>query len=134
MSQVRLDGLRVLVVEDEPSAREAFMELLQSFGAVVKTAASAKEALEVFQDFGPDVLVSDISMPDEDGYSLIRKIRRLKPARGGNVPAIAVTAHAGKEDIERALSAGFQSHVAKPVDSVRLANVIARVAAGKTSE
>jgi two-component system CheB/CheR fusion protein len=130
--QVRLDGLRVLVVENEPSAREAFMEMIQSFGAEVKTAASAKEALEVFQDYGPDVLVSDIAMPDEDGYNLIRKIRALKATRGGDVPAVAVTAHAGKEDIERALSAGFQSHVSKPVNSVHLANVIATVAAKKT--
>jgi two-component system OmpR family response regulator len=129
---VRLDGLRVLVVENEPSAREAFMEMIQSFGAEVKTAASAKEALEVFQDYGPDVLVSDIAMPDEDGYNLIRKIRALKATRGGDVPAVAVTAHAGKEDIERALSAGFQSHVSKPVNSVHLANVIATVAAKKT--
>jgi two-component system CheB/CheR fusion protein len=132
--QVRLDGLRVLVVEDEPSAREALMEMLQSFGAEVKTAASAKEALEVFQDYGPDVLVSDIAMPAEDGYSLIRKIRALKAARGGTVPAVAVTALAGKEDIERALAAGFQSHVTKPVDSVHLVNVIASIAAKKTGE
>ncbi|MEO5969962.1 MAG: CheR family methyltransferase, partial [Bdellovibrionia bacterium] len=134
MSQVRLDGLRVLVVEDEPRTREAFMEMLQTFGALVKTAASAKEAIEVFQDYGPDVLVSDIAMPDEDGYSLMRKIRALKPAQGGNVPAVAVTAHAGKEEIQRALSAGFQSHIAKPVDSVHLANVIAKAASKKPSK
>ena len=134
LSQVRLDGLKVLLVEDEKAAREAFMEMLASFGAVVKAVTSAREALEAFQQFKPDVLVSDISMPDEDGYSLIRKIRALKPSRGGNVPAVAVTAHAGSEDIERALSAGFQSHVAKPVDSVHLANVIARVAAKKFGE
>ena len=134
LGQVRLDGLKVLLVEDEKAAREAFTEMLTSFGAVVKAATSAREALEAFQQFKPDVLVSDISMPDEDGYSLIRKIRALRPARGGNIPAIAVTAHAGSEDIQRALSAGFQSHVAKPVDSVHLANVIARVAARKVGE
>ena len=132
LGQVRLDGLKVLVVEDEPSAREAFMEMLTSLGAQVKTADSAREALEVFQKYRPDVLVSDISMPDEDGYSLIRKIRALRPVLGGTVPAIAVTAHAGAEDVKLALAAGFQSHVAKPVDSLHLANVIASVSAQKT--
>jgi two-component system CheB/CheR fusion protein len=134
MAQVRLDGLKVLLVEDEEAAREAFLEMLTSFGAVVKAASSAREALDAFQQFKPDVLVSDISMPDEDGYSLIRKIRALSPARGGNVPAVAVTAHAGSEDIKLALSAGFQSHVAKPVDSVHLAKVIAQVSAKKVGE
>ena len=131
ISQVRLDGLKVLVVEDEDSTREVFMEMLTSFGAVVATTASAKEALEVFQKLKPDIIVSDISMPGEDGYSLIRKIRLLGSAQGGNIPAVAVTAHAGSEDVQRALSAGFQSHVAKPVNSIHLANVIARVAAKK---
>jgi CheY-like chemotaxis protein len=134
MAQVRLDGLKVLLVENEKAAREAFMEMLTSFGAVVKAASSAREALQAFQQFKPDVLVSDISMPDEDGYSLIRKIRAHSPTRGGNIPAIAMTAHAGSEDIKRALAAGFQSHVAKPVDSVHLANVIARAAAKKVGE
>ena len=129
MAQVRLDGLRVLVVEDDDSAREALMEMLQSYGAHVKTATSAQEALEIFQQYQPDILLSDISMPNEDGYSLIRKIRALGPTRGGNVPSVAVTAHAGVEDIRRALSAGYQSHVAKPVDSIHLANVIATLAA-----
>jgi CheY-like chemotaxis protein len=131
MAQVRLDGLKVLLVEDEEAAREAFMEMLTSFGAVVKAASSAREALDAFQQFKPDVLVSDISMPDEDGYSLIRKIRAFSPTRGGNVPAVAVTAHAGSEDIKLVLSSGFQSHVAKPVDSVYLAKVIAQVFAKK---
>ncbi|MBC7690197.1 MAG: response regulator [Methylotenera sp.] len=129
ISQVRLDGLKVLVVEDEDATREVFTEMLTFFGAVVTPAASAKEALAVFQNSKPDVLLSDISMPGEDGYSLIRKIRALRPAQGGNIPAIAVTAHAGPEDIRAVLSAGFQSHVAKPVDSVHLATIIARVAA-----
>ena len=133
LGQVRLDGLKVLLVEDEKAAREAFTEVLMSFGAVVKTASTAAEALKVFRQFEPDVLVSDISMPGEDGYSLIKKIRALTAAQGGNVPAVAVTAHAGSEDIKLALSAGFQAHVAKPVDSVYLANVIARVAAKKVS-
>ena len=130
----RLDGLRLLVVEDEASAREAFMEMLKSLGAEVKTAASAEDALEIFKSYRPDVLVSDVSMPDEDGYSLIRKIRALKPAQGGNVPAIAVTAFAGAEDVELALAAGFHSHVVKPVNSVNLARAIAKVVFRKSGE
>ena len=134
MNQVKLDGLKVLLVEDEKTSREVFLEMLTSFGAVVKTATSAREALEVFQRFKPDVLMSDISMPDEDGYSLIRKIRALLPAQGGNIPAVAVTAHAGLEDIRLALASGFQTHLTKPVDSVHLAKVLARVAARKLDE
>ena len=134
MSPVRLDGLKVLVVEDENATRDVFMEMLTFFGAVVTTTSSAKEALDVFPKFKPDVLVSDISMPGEDGYSLIQKIRSLSPSQGGNIPAVAVTAHAGSEDIQRALSAGFQSHIAKPVNSLHLANAIAQVAPKKVGE
>ena len=134
LGHVRLVGLRLLVVEDEASTREAFTEMLQSYGAEVKTASSAREALKAFEQYNPDVLVSDIAMPNEDGYSLIRKIRALGPKRGGNTPSIAVTALAGEEDIQRALSSGFQSHVAKPVDFVKLANVIATLARNKSKK
>ena len=124
-----LEGLRVLIVDDQNSTREVFMETLRSFGAETQAAKSAQDALEQFEIFRPHVLVSDIAMPGEDGYSLIRKIRALGAKRGGDVPSVALTAHAGAEDIQRALSSGFQAHVAKPVDSSYLANVIARLAA-----
>jgi two-component system CheB/CheR fusion protein len=123
-----LRGLRVLIVDDETNAREAISELLNSFGAETKSAGSAKEALNVFSQFKPDVLVSDIAMPVEDGYSLIKQIRALGAIRGGDVPALAMTAYAGAEDVQRALSAGFQTHLPKPVDSQDLAKTIAKLA------
>jgi CheY-like chemotaxis protein len=127
MAKVRLDGLRVLVVDDEANAREVFTEMLKYYGAEVKTAGSVPDALLVFSEFKPHVLLSDIAMPGEDGYSLIRKIRALPQGKGRNVPAVALTAHAGADDIRQALSQGFQSHVAKPVNSDYLANIIAMV-------
>jgi CheY-like chemotaxis protein/two-component sensor histidine kinase len=129
-AEVSLRGLRVLVVDDEASAREVFSEMLQSFGAEVKTAGSVSDALTVFREFKPDVLVSDIAMPVEDGYSLIGKVRALK-SKAGQTPALALTAYAGREDIQRTHLAGFQSHVAKPVDANKLALAIARLAGRK---
>jgi two-component system CheB/CheR fusion protein len=125
---VRLDGLRVLIVDDEESAREALGEILSSFGAEIKTAESTQEGLLVFEKFRPNVLVSDIAMPGEDGYSFIKKIRALTPAKGRNTPAIALTAFAATDDIERALLSGFEAHLAKPVDGQQLAKAIARLA------
>jgi two-component system CheB/CheR fusion protein len=125
---IRLDGLRTLIVDDEANAREAFSEVLSSFGAETKTAASAEEGFHIFEQFKPHVLVSDIAMPVEDGYSLIQKIRTLTPAQGGNTPAIAITAYAGVADVRRALSAGFQTHLSKPVDGQELAKAIATLA------
>ena len=101
--------------------------MLQAFGAEVKTAESASQALAVFEEFKPDVLVSDIAMPMEDGYSLIRKIRALK-SKYSQIPALALTAYAGQEDVKRAHQAGFQAHMAKPVDENKLALAIARLA------
>jgi PleD family two-component response regulator len=87
---VRLDGLRALIVDDEANAREAFSEVLSSFGAEIRAAGSAKEGFQIFEQFRPHVLISDIAMPVEDGYSLIQKIRTLSPAKGGDTPAIAM--------------------------------------------
>ncbi|MEO5969799.1 MAG: ATP-binding protein [Bdellovibrionia bacterium] len=129
-AEATLDGLRVLVVDDEASAREVFTVMLQSFGAEVKPAESAKEALVILKKFKPDVLVSDIAMPIEDGYSLISKIR-AKNSKLGKPPALALTAYAGQEDVQRSHLAGFQSHLAKPVDANRLALAIARLAGQK---
>ncbi len=120
-----LSGIRVLVVDDEPDARELLEVVLSQCGAHVETVASAQEALRALQDREPDVLVSDIGMPAEDGYSLIRQVRALPAAAGGRVPAIALTAFARLEDRMRALEEGFTSHVAKPVEPRELMAVIA---------
>ncbi len=120
-----LAGLCVLVVDDEPDAREILEEILDLAGATVKTAADAAEALRILSDFVPDVLVSDLAMPDEDGLSLIRKIRNRAPDRIATIPAIALTAYTRPEDRVRALNAGFQMHVPKPVDPTELVVTIA---------
>ncbi|HWP44812.1 MAG TPA: PAS domain S-box protein [Blastocatellia bacterium] len=122
-----LCGLNVLVVEDDLDARELMKLLLEQSGANVRTATSATEAVETIQTWRPDVMVSDIEMPLEDGYILIRKVRMLAPDRGGLTPAVALTAHARSEDRLRALAAGFQAHVAKPVSVDELLLVIASV-------
>ena len=124
-----LSGLHVLVVDDETDTRELLITLFEKCGAEVTEAASTREALEMIQKSPPDLLVSDIGMPDEDGYVLIRKVRLLDPERGGRIPAIALTAYAGSEDRLRVLAAGYQMHVAKPVDPAELAKVMASVAA-----
>jgi CheY-like chemotaxis protein len=124
---VRLDGIRVLIVDDEANAREASIELLTFHGAEVKSASSAKEGFNVFNQFKPHILVSDIAMPGEDGYSLIKKVRALSKVAGGNTPAVAMTAYAGQEDSHQALSAGFQLHLSKPVDGDDFVNSIAKL-------
>lgn len=128
----RLDNLQVLVVDDDPDARELLGLVLGQCGAKVTAVGSAAEALELIKGWTPDVLVSDIGMPDEDGYSLIRKVRALDSTRGSRLPAVALTAYARVEDRMRALAAGFQMYVAKPIDPGELAAVIASLA-GRTS-
>ena len=112
----KLNGLRILIVEDDPGVREALTEVLAGVGAQAKAAASASEAMQVLNDFEPDVLVLDIAMPNENGYSLLRRIRKL----GRTTPALALTALASEKDREEAFSAGFQMHLIKPVDFDRL--------------
>jgi PAS domain S-box-containing protein len=121
-----LSGLRVLVVDDESDAREVVSRALKECGASTAAVGSAREALELITDFKPDVLVSDIRMPGEDGYTLIRRIRALDSDAGG-LPAIALTGLAHPEDRRRALTAGYQSFVPKPVEVDELAAVIRRV-------
>jgi two-component system, chemotaxis family, CheB/CheR fusion protein len=120
-----LAGVHALVVDDGIEARELLGLMLQEYGASVTAVASAKEAIEVFKRQRPDVILSDIQMPDEDGYSLIATIRALEIDRGHPIPAIAVTAYSSSEDRQRALAAGFQRHIVKPVEAERLAAVIA---------
>jgi PAS domain S-box-containing protein len=123
----RLNGLRLLVVDDEEDALGLVSEVLRGQGAEVYVAASAREALERFGSVRPDVVVSDIGMPEMDGFALIRTIRALPPERGGRTPAVALTAYARAEDAQRAFLAGYQMHVAKPVELVQLATVVANL-------
>ena len=122
---LRLEGIKVLVVDDEPDARALVKRLLEDRQAQVTAAGSVAEALECFQAERPDVMVSDIGMPGEDGYSLIRRVRALGPEHGGNTPAIALTAYARAEDRLKALMAGFQVHASKPVDATELLVLVA---------
>ena len=123
-----LVGLRVLVVDDEADTRELIKEVLKECGSEVILSRSAAEALEALDQHHPDILISDLGMPDEDGYSLISKIRALPPERGGQIPAAALTAYARAEDRMRVLRAGFQFHLPKPVDSAELVTVVASLA------
>jgi PAS domain S-box-containing protein len=122
-----LSGVRVLVVDDEHDTREILSVMLTRYGAEIRTAGSAAEAMEVFSRWLPDVLVSDIGMPVEDGYALIKKIRALPPENGADVPAIALTAFASAQDKKIALAAGFQRHLAKPIEPVALAKNVALI-------
>jgi PAS domain S-box-containing protein len=127
----KLEGLRVLVVDDEPDARQLLSTVLVQHEAQVVAVSSAPEALIALQQFQPDVLVSDIGMPQQDGYALIRQVRALSSEQGGRTPAVALTAYARAEDRTQALLAGFQLHVPKPVDPTELAAVVANLA-GRT--
>ncbi|MCA1555963.1 MAG: PAS domain S-box protein, partial [Acidobacteria bacterium] len=115
-----LEGLRVLLVEDEPDARDLLVAVLAQCRADVRAVSNATDALLELEAWQPEVLLSDIEMPGEDGYTLIRKIRSLPPERGGKIPAAALTAYARAEDRMRALLAGFQLHVPKPVEPAEL--------------
>ena len=120
-----LEGLRVLVVDDEVDTRQLVSTIVAESGAEVKACASAHEALETLRQWKPHVLMSDIGMPGEDGYSLIRQVRSLSPEHGGCIPAAAFTAYAREEDRKRILAAGYQMHVAKPFGSGELIAIIA---------
>ncbi|WP_437994920.1 PAS domain S-box protein [Sorangium sp. So ce185] len=123
-----LTGVRVLVVDDQPDAREVAQRVLEECAARVTTAGSAAEAVAMLERERPDVLVSDLGMPDEDGFQLIRRVRGLGPDRGGATPAVALSALARAEDRARALGAGYQAHVAKPLDPAELVGVVAALA------
>lgn len=110
-----LSGIRVLVVDDDTDSRDFLVFALEAAGAEIASASSAQEALDILTNFKPMVLVSDIGMPDQDGYSLIRSIRTLPYEKGGATPAIALTAYAGDGDKKAAITAGFQAHLPKPV-------------------
>jgi CheY-like chemotaxis protein len=124
----RLDKIRVLLVDDEPNANEAVQALLDSCGAEVRVAGSAAQALQMLDVWKPDVLISDIAMPEEDGYVLIRKIRARTAEQSGEVPAAALTAYATTEDRVSILAAGFQMYLSKPANPSELIAVVASLA------
>lgn len=127
-----LDGLKILIVDDEADMRELVFMVLQQYGAEVRVAASATEALHTLTHTIPDVLISDIGMPNMDGYMLMREVRSLPPHQGGNLPAIALTAYAGESDHKQAIAAGFQMHLPKPVDPEELVRAIINLATQST--
>jgi len=122
-----LAGVRILLVDDQADVLEFFTFALEQYGAEVIAIASACEALEKLVQLQPDILLSDIGMPNMDGYMLLRQIRQLPPNKGGQIPAIALTAYAGEIDYKQAMAAGFQKHIPKPVDPADLALAIAKL-------
>jgi CheY-like chemotaxis protein len=123
-----LEGVEVLVIDDEQDTREMVAEVLRQCGAEVRCGCSVAEALQELEQWIPDVLVSDIGMPGEDGYALIRKVRGLAPEAGGRVPALALTAYTRFEDRARVLSAGYQMHLGKPIEPSEIAAAVATLA------
>jgi signal transduction histidine kinase len=126
-----LKGLRILVVDDEADSRDLVTAILNRCGGKVRCCESVAEALKTFREWKPDLLVSDIGMPNEDGYELIKKLRKLRLKRAREIPVVALTAYATDDDRERALSAGFQMHVAKPIEPEALVRSIAGAAGRK---
>jgi len=124
---IDLSGVRILVIDDEADSRELMRRLLSQFNANIESASSVDAALDAIKRSLPDVILSDIGMPGKDGYELMRELRKLPESMGGRIPAIAVTAFARPEDRKRALLAGFQAHIAKPIDPTELAIVMANL-------
>jgi len=120
-----LRGARILLVDDEPDATEWVAELLRAAGAEVRTAESAPAGFDILRGWRPELLIADIGMPVEDGYSLMKRVRALRPEEGGQTAALALTAHARADDRLRALSVGYQMHTAKPIDPIELLIVTA---------
>ncbi len=122
-----LNGMRILAVDDQPDTRDLIILALTQYGAEVRSSSSASEALQMIKEWKPDVLISDIGMPDKDGYDLMRSVRALEPESGGLVPAIALTGFAGAVDESNARTAGYQLHMAKPVEISELAATVAEL-------
>nr|RNJ68704.1 MAG: hybrid sensor histidine kinase/response regulator [Leptolyngbya sp. IPPAS B-1204] len=129
---LNLQGTRILVVDDDANTREFLAVLLELHGANVIATATASEALTTLTQFQPDILLSDIGMPDVDGYMLVRQIRTLPPEQGGTIPAIALTAYAGEIDYQQAMAAGFQQHIPKPLEPTKLVEAIAHLVRPKS--
>ena len=127
-----LEGLAVLLVDDDAFTRDVLVRTLAPLGAEMRAAASAAEAFDMLRERLPSIIVCDIGMPEEDGLSLIGRIRGLSPEAGGNLPAVALTAYVGTVERERALDAGFDTFLTKPIDPSALAAEISRVVAGRS--
>jgi CheY-like chemotaxis protein len=125
---VTLSGLRVLVVDDEMDTRELLHAILTQAGVEVYSASSVSEAFDALESHRPDVIISDIDMPEEDGYSFIRNLRQVMPQDGGTTTAVALTGHALPEDRKKALAAGFTVHLGKPAHPDVLLRTLAEVA------
>jgi CheY-like chemotaxis protein len=130
-AELSLQGLRILLVDDDSDLREAFAFMFQFYGAETRTAETVSAGFIILKEFKPDILISDISMPVEDGYSLIKKVRALESPLS-KIPALALTAYAGIEDIQLMHVAGFQSHISKPVDTRKLILAIAKLVLSKS--
>jgi CheY-like chemotaxis protein len=127
-------GVRVLIVEDDPQTRDILAAVLERAGFSYRVATRASEALSVLDDWHPDVIVSDIGMPDMDGYEFARQLRARPAAQGGHIPALAVSAFPRSEDRELALRSGYQAHIAKPVQPADLVKAIAELTGTRASE
>lgn len=122
-----LRGTYVLFVDDDADVRELYVGILESCGAIVRAAASAREALQLIEEIRPNVVVTDISMPQEDGYWLLRELRK-SPTKGvGDIPVLAITAHE-RHSRDRTLAAGFQEHMMKPINPWKLAELVRKLA------
>jgi CheY-like chemotaxis protein len=119
-----LSGLEILIVDDDADMRDFLPFMLEQYGATIIVAASASEALTALSQSQPNLMISDIGMPEMDGYTLMRHVRSLKPEQGGTIPAIALTAYAGEIDHQQAIASGFQQHISKPVDPEELVKAI----------
>jgi len=129
--RVNLSGLHLLLIEDDPNTRAALQRLMNEAGAEVMAFASAGQAIDAFQALRPDLIIGDIGMPGEDGYSLIRRVREIEKAKGSKpVPAIALTAFTQESDKEKALAAGFDRHMGKPVELTTLVSVMRSLVPG----
>jgi CheY-like chemotaxis protein len=133
LPEVSLANIRVLVVDDEIDARDLIKILLEMAGATVSTAGSASEAMEHILAAPPDVLVCDIGMPGEDGYSLIRRLRAVEKIQENALPAVALSAYARTEDRTKSIRAGFQNHLAKPVEPSELLAIVGSLAGRKAA-
>ncbi|MBD1995129.1 response regulator [Leptolyngbya sp. FACHB-541] len=127
----RLDGLKVLVVDDDGDTLQFLAFLFETYGAEVAAVSSAGDAFQAVLEWRPDILVSDVRMPDEDGCMLIRRIRALPVEQGGQIPAIALTANVRESDRAQALEAGFQEHLSKPVDQDELLQAMLAITASR---
>ena len=128
LNRLRLEGLTVLIAEDDPLCNTLFIDIFEYLGAKVIAVTSVREALEILEHCVPDVLISDIRFPEEDGYFLIKQVRAYRPERGGQTPAIAVTTLADDEAKMRLLEAGFQGHIAKPFEIETLVTLVRELA------